>query len=48
MQDAGKAPATKGVDKTESGSFVVLGVILFFLYILPSLSKSQGWTGGGL
>ena len=33
------------VDKTEYGSFGVIGVILFFFYILPSYAKGQGWTG---
>ena len=33
------------VDETEYGSFGVIGVILFFFYILPSYAKGQGWTG---
>lgn len=42
---ANKDSASKsGIDKTEYGSFVALGTILFFFYILPSYAKSQGWT----
>ena len=42
--EGGAAPPT-GIDKTEYGSFGVIGIILFFFYLLPSFAKGQGWTG---
>ncbi|KAL1518423.1 hypothetical protein AB1Y20_002715 [Prymnesium parvum] len=32
------------IDKSEYASFGVLAIVLFFLWFLPSYSKSQGWS----
>ncbi|KAL3905789.1 MAG: hypothetical protein SGPRY_010791 [Prymnesium sp.] len=43
QQKAGRQGDSK-IDATEYGSFGVLAVVLFFIYLLPSVSKSQGWV----